>query len=72
MSCPHVEVVTLYREDLARPADQRVAEFRCACGARMDRAEARALHFARLEQDKHGQHETGGVYPGDLNPPFPD
>ncbi len=68
MSCSHSEVVTRYREDLGRPRSQRLGEFTCSCGAHLDREQARSLHFAGLEADKHTSRDTGGVYPGDLEP----
>lgn len=67
MSCSHAEAVARYRQDLAQPVQLRLAKFPCSCGARVDREQARALYFARLEEEKHSRQKTHGVYPADLD-----
>lgn len=67
MSCSHAEVVSRYKDAIDRPAHQRPAEFRCTCGASINWADARALHFAQIEKQKHNRRDAGGVYPGDLD-----
>lgn len=69
MSCSHADAVARYIEDLNRPTQRRLKGFPCSCGARLDREQVRALYLTRLEQHKHGRHQTHGVYPADLEIP---